>query len=380
MLIALAGAPNKGKSTLFNALTSGSAAVADYPFTTIDPNKGVAFVTAPCPHAEINSVCHPLNGSCANGVRRIPINVIDVAGLVPGAHAGRGMGNQFLSDVASADAIIVVSDASCGTDSEGNHADNVIVGRDVTDIVAELEAWFAKLLEKHAGRCHTLEELAAKLTGINVTEAQLKAAVAKAGVADNVAAWHEKQFLEVAKHLLPESKPIVVAANKCDLPLAKENLAKYDLPYPVIATSADSEVALQRASAKGLVGYDGKTITRKQELPPALDGAVKKLEALVAEWGSTGVDALLRQIVFEKLGLIVVYPVEDENKWCDSKGNVLPHSILLPKGGTAVDLAAKIHSDLAKGFLYALDGRTKMRLSKDTSLKAGDVVKIVSSR
>lgn len=380
MLIALAGAPNKGKSTLFNALTSGSATVADYPFTTIDPNKGVAFVTAPCPHAEVGSECNPLNGSCSNGVRRIPINVIDVAGLVPGAHTGRGMGNQFLADVAAAEAIILVSDLSCKTDSEGQHVDVAEPGRDVSDIVGELEAWFAKLLEKHAGRCHTLDELAAKLTGINVTEMQLKAAVAKSGVHDNVAAWHEKEYLAVAKQLLPESKPIVVAANKCDLPGAKENLAKYNLAFPIVATSADSEVALQRAAAKGIVDYDGKAIARKAALPPAFDAAIKKLEQLIADWGSTGVDELLKQVVFGKLGLIVVYPVEDENKWTDSKGNVLPHSILLRKGGTPIDLAAKIHSDLAKGFLYAIDGRTKMRLSKDTPLKAGDVVKIVSAR
>src|SRR5208282_5692991 len=111
MLIGIVGAPNKGKSTLFSALTLNDVAIADYPFTTIDPNKGVAYATKACPHAELGVKCKPRNAPCIGGIRQIPINVVDVAGLVEGAHLGKGMGNKFLNDLAAADALIIVSDA-----------------------------------------------------------------------------------------------------------------------------------------------------------------------------------------------------------------------------------------------------------------------------
>lgn len=386
MLFALVGAPNKGKSSLFNALTSGNAVVADYPFTTIDPNKGVAYASAPCPCRQLGVTCAPRNSRCEGGVRRIPINVIDVAGLVPGASEGKGMGNQFLNDIAAADALVCVADASGRTDVEGKPSQGCASWHDVAMVRGELAAWFAKLLERHCQRAggKGLPELARLLSGANVTELQLKKAVAAAGMPENLAAWHGGDFLTVARELLASSKPFIVAANKCDLPGAVENIEEMRSELegvPVIATSADCELALTRASAKGFIAYDGKTITCLQpSYPSQIDAALKKLEGFIAANRSTGCRELVDKIVFDVLGLIVAYPVEDEHKYCDHNGSVLPDAILLPRGSTPVDLAFKIHTDLGKGFLYAVDAKTKMKLARDAKLENGSVVKVLSSR
>jgi hypothetical protein len=103
------------------------------------------------------------------------------------------------------------------------------------------------------------------------------------------------------------------------------------------------------------------------------------VKALMQKYGSTGVQEAINISCFKLLRMVEVYPVEDEFKLADKKGNVLPDVRLLPEGSTAKDLAQTVHADLAKGFLYAVDARTKQRIGADHKLKSGDVVKIVSA-
>src|SRR5437899_9636740 len=86
------GKPNVGKSTFFAAATLQNVAIANYPFTTIKANRGTTYVRSPCPHTILGKPCNPVNSACSNGTRLIPVELIDVAGLVKGAHAGRGQG------------------------------------------------------------------------------------------------------------------------------------------------------------------------------------------------------------------------------------------------------------------------------------------------
>ena len=97
------------------------------------------------------------------------------------------------------------------------------------------------------------------------------------------------------------------------------------------------------------------------------------------KFGSTGVQEILNKIVFEDIGMIVVYPVEDDNKYCNAKGQVLPDAFLMPIGSTPKDMAYRVHTDIGNGFLYAVDARTKMRIKDTTELKSGDIIKIVSA-
>ena len=387
VLIGIVGLANKGKSTLFNALTEGNAEVANYPFTTIDPNKGVAFVAKPCPHAEIGRPCAPRNSKCVNGTRFIPVNVIDVAGLVPGAHEGRGKGNQFLSDLSQADALICVADASGGTDDEGRPVETGFHDpcRDVRFLEEEIDYWLAEVLYRNAVKLRGKpEQFKQFLSGLRIPEEEFR----HASQASDYSQISVQQYLSIASELRKKTKPIVIAANKADLPGAAENIEKMKaaFPYPVVAVSADAELSLKRAAAKGWIkivregGRESFEVTASN-LDSRIVSALQQIKQKTLDrFGSTGVQELLNLIVFDLLHAIVVYPVEDEKKWANHFGHVLPDALLLPNGSKAVDLAEKIHSDLAKGFLYAVDCRTNMKVSRDYLLKDGDVMKIVSAR
>ncbi|MDN5366872.1 MAG: ribosome-binding ATPase, partial [Candidatus Diapherotrites archaeon] len=114
--------------------------------------------------------------------------------------------------------------------------------------------------------------------------------------------------------------------------------------------------------------------------PQQKEGLEYIRERVLEPFGSTGVQKVINTAVFDVLKYKVVFPVEDENKWTDSRGNVLPDAFLLPEDGTALDLAFKIHTDIGKKFIAAIDARTKRRLGKDAILKNEDVIKIVAGR
>jgi ribosome-binding ATPase YchF (GTP1/OBG family) len=387
MIIGLVGGPNKGKTTLFNAMTCGSATVADYPFTTIDPNKGVAFANVPCPCRLLEVKCSPRNSKCENGVRRVPVNVVDVAGLVPGASLGKGMGSEFLSDVSVADVLVVVADASGRTDSEGRAAaKDYDVANDVEFIEGEMSAWLAKSLGKALKKLRGKElvEFADGLQSLGFTRDNVLKAVEKSNLPTRTLDWTDDDLPNLARVLLHESKPRIIAANKMDAPTAQgnyEQLKRELSPLRVIPVSADTELALQRGRDKGLLDYDGAIVKPKGEVVnPQVANAVEKISRYLGKWGDTGVQKIVDTAVFTVSNMIVVYPVEDETHYSDHFGRVLPDAILLPRGSTALDLAAAVHTDLAKHFLYAVDAFSKQRVSRTAPLSDGAVIKIVAAK
>ncbi|MFH1750067.1 MAG: YchF-related putative GTPase [Candidatus Micrarchaeota archaeon] len=390
MLVAIIGAPNKGKSTLFNALTMGDAAVASYPFTTIDPNKGVAYCSKECPHVRLQRQCDPNNSRCENGVRKIPINILDVAGLVEDAHEGKGMGNQFLSDVSQADCAIIVADASGGSDDAGNACppgshDPI---NDVLLIESELDFWYADVLRRNAQKAKgkKFEDFAHLLTGLKIPIEDLRHAAIDLELDEEKSwEWSKDEFSEMAQIIRKKTKPIVIAANKIDSDFGQENVdvLKAQFPgYPVFPIAADSELALRKAAQKGIIKYGGKGFELiDQSVLDVIKNALSKIqESVIDKFGSTGVQRLIDYCAFDLLNQMVAYPVEDEVHFSNHFGKVLPDAVLLRKGSKAFDLASKIHSDLAKHMLYAVDAEKKMRISKDADLHDGQIVKIVSAR
>ncbi len=387
MLIGLIGAPNKGKSTLFSAITMAQAEIADYPFTTIKPNVGVAYVTRECAEKGLGVRCNPRNSLCSEGVRRIPINVIDVAGLVPDAHLGRGMGNQFLNDLVGADVLIQVVDISGRTDSSGNASTGSDPAIDVSMVRDELVRWLADIIMKHSSALSRRDDggraLAELLAGLRVDTDQIRRAAESSCLTLSNINWQTADAVRFADALIGINKPVIIAANKLDISDAgKVEELRKRLPHnTVIGCSAAIELALRKAAKAGIVDYlpgDASFAVRRdvaQEQAKALD----YMKTYLRSNGGTGVQELINTAAFGFLGNIVVYPVEDEHRYTDHSGNVLPDAILIKEGSSAQDLAMRIHTDLAKSMLYAIDARKKIRVAKDYVLKDNDIIKIVSA-
>ncbi len=388
MLIGIIGAPNKGKSTLFSAITSNNVDIADYPFTTIDPNRGIGYVTHKCPEIELGIKCKARNSLCSNGTRKIPINIIDVAGLVENAHAGKGMGNQFLNDLSSSDAYIIVVDVSGKTDMNGNAAINADPFNDYNMVMNELIEWLSGIIKKHMRVMSRSENAAVALsevlTGFKINKKNIEDTINELSLTKSKINWNDDEIKNFSKLIIKISKPIVIAANKCDSEGADKRIEslRERLPnVPIFECSAAIELALIKADASKLIEYTpgNSNFNIIESVNFEKMNALAFMQKFISRNNGTGVHALLNGLVFNVLKEIVVYPVEDENKFTDNFGNVLPDAILVKNGSTAIDLARIIHTELANKMLYAIDARKKMRISKEQILQDNQIVKIVSA-
>ncbi len=392
MLIGLVGKPSCGKSTFFKAATLAEVEIASYPFTTIKPNRGIGYVKVECIDKEFGTKCNPNYGFCINGWRFVPIELMDVAGLVPGASEGKGLGNQFLDDLRQADAFVHIVDASGETDSEGNQVEGHDPCKDVLFLENELDSWFYNIFSKvwksfsRKAECEGLkfsEAVAKQFSGLKVSEEIVRKVMDKLAFSEKPSSWKEVQLKKFASELRKESKPMVIAANKCDKPTARENIQKLREHFGnlvVIPCSADSELALREAAKKGLVDYipgEGH-FEVKGNLTESQRQALQNIDERVLKvYGNTGVQQVLNYVVFDLLNYIAVFPAS-ANRLTDSKGNVLPDCFLMPSGSTALDFAYRLHTDFGKNFIKAIDARTKQARGKDYVLKHRDALEIVT--
>ncbi|MFP4655142.1 MAG: redox-regulated ATPase YchF [Methanohalobium sp.] len=387
--IGLAGKPNSGKSTFFKSATMADVDIANYPFTTISANRGVTYVRTECPCIELNHRC----GNCVDGVRFVPVEVIDVAGLVPDAWKGRGLGNAFLDELRQAKVIIHVIDASGSTDIEGNPVDRGSHDPldDIEFLNHEITMWMYGILKRNwdslsrkikAENLKLEEAIANQLGGAGVSDHQVHEALVASEISRDHVKWTDDNLVTLCDNIRAISKPVIVAANKIDM-APEENTKKLsDLDIIAVSTSSAAEFALKSASKSNVIKYlpgdDDFTIV-SDGMTKAQKRGLEDLREFLKKRGGTGVEDCINRAVFDSLDMVVVYPVEDENKWMDKKGRVLPDAYLMKKGSTPHDLAYQVHSDIGDHFLYAVDGRTRMRLGEKHKLDNGDVVKIVSS-
>jgi len=397
-MVGIVGKPNTGKSTFFSAATLAPAEIASYPFTTIKPNRGVGYIRTPCVHREFNVKDNPQNSLCMNGIRLIPVELIDCAGLVPGAWQGRGLGNQFLDEVRKADALIHVVDASGGTDIEGRL---VKVGshdplEDARFLETEITMWLAQIIKRDwAKTARTAESgatdlyalLEERLSGLAIKRAHIFEAVRKTGLnAEKPTFWSEDDLLRFLDTLRRIAKPMLLAANKIDLEPAEQNVERLKTSnYQVVPCCAEAELALRRAAEKEWIDYkpgDGNfNVLKPEALTETQNKALQTIrEKILIRFGSTGVQDAINAAYFKLLNMIVVYPVEDVEKLSDHKGNVLPDAYVVPYGTTARQLAYLIHTEIGEGFIYAVEAREKKRIGENYVLKDRDVISIVSAK
>ncbi len=389
-LIGIIGAPNKGKSTLFSALTMSPAKIADYPFTTIKPNLGVAYATRQCAEKALGVKCNARNNLCINGTRMIPVTVVDVAGLVEGAHSGEGMGNQFLNDLSAADAFMLVVDATGRTDAKGMPSSGSRPAEDVKMVMNELSQWLYEIIKRHMPTISkspkAADAIQATLSSMKIRGSDIEYAIEKCHLTSGKVGWLDSDILAFSKALLEKAKPIAIVANKIDMASAKRNAEELRRELPnntVFECSAVIELALREAASQKIIDYvPGSREVRI--LSDHVSNDQRKAIARIQDFlgrqeHGTGVQDALNSIVFDVLGDIVVYPVEDENKYTNHFGEVLPDAILVKRGSTALDLANTVHSDLADSMIYAIDAVKKIRVGKDYVLKDGDVIRIVSA-
>ncbi|MDI9643865.1 MAG: redox-regulated ATPase YchF [Candidatus Verstraetearchaeota archaeon] len=398
--IGIIGKTNAGKTTLFNAVTMMNAEVSNYPFTTKEPNVGIGYAKTACVCKELGVKDNPQNSVCIDGWRFIPVEIVDLPGLIKGASEGLGLGTKFLSVAAQADALLHVVDASGSINARGEICEPGMGSplADYYDVEEELIKWYTKNLLENADKIKRLlqnksmrlqDALYEILSGIKVSPSHIKEALSRTKL-DGIPFedWEEEEFRSFATEIRYLSKPTLLVANKMDMPVAERNLKGLLDTFGksfVVPASADVELLLRKAERAGAISYipgDEKFVVKDSaSLTPKQKWALEYVKSRVFDkWLHTGVDQAITIAVLKLLKRNVVYPVEDAKRYSDRKGNVLPDAFLMPQGSTPRDLAKEIHSELYENYLYAIDSVSGLRLPNDYELRDRDVITIVTSK
>ena len=396
--IGLIGKTNTGKTTFFNSSTLSSDEISTYPFTTKKSSTSIGYAITLCVHPEFNVIDNPNNSKCKDGWRYIPIELIDLPGLLKDSWKGKGLGNQFLSIASQSDALLHVVDASGSIDSSGRIAEVGSGGpvSDFADIEEELNMWYQKIFEGNRDKLKKIAEsdndqtnaLTQLYQGMGVKKSHVKEALRITQLEEKIIENYDiKDSKKFSTELRRISKPTLIVANKIDVKGASKNFQRLRERYNdmiVIPASADSELSLRRAEQSELIKYSPGSeqfdILRTNDLNQKQRDALDFIKSdIMGEYMRTGVQFAINVTVFKLLKMNSIYPVTIPEKLSDKKGRVLPDLILLKDGSTIVDLAKEIHSDLTKGLLYAKDLRYNLRVPTNYQLRDRDVISLVSA-
>jgi len=386
--IGLIGKPNAGKSTLFTSLTQVPVEIANYPFTTVKPNLGMSYIKVKCPESEIGKKCNPREGMCINGIRHVPVEIIDVPGLIEGASEGKGMGNEFLDNLRNSDALIHIFDPFDIGGSSGRHEfDLGRLEREILSTENELINWFSNRIfrdwEKFSRKSDASGEriessLHVKLASFGLTEKDIASVLAEEFFPGKLSIWDKEDAVKFATLVFTKVKPMVRVSNKADL-FSPDQFKKIRETHPeFMFVSAEFELAVTKAFISGIIDRTDTDFTVSVKASTMQREALDKIRSFFHTEGISRSYDIIERISRRLLHHIVVYPVYDESSWSDKSGNVLPDAFLIPEGSTALDLAYKIHTQIGEGFIRAIDARSHRVVGRDHVLSDGDVIRIVS--
>ncbi len=398
MLIGVVGKPSVGKSTFFKAVTLAEVEIANYPFTTIRPNSGVGYVKVDCVDVEFGVKCNPRVGFCIDGKRFVPVQLLDVAGLVPGAHEGKGMGNQFLDDLNQADVLIHVIDISGSVNEKGEPVTPLSYDPsfDVKFLEEELDMWYLRLIQKgwerfartvNQERPQLNKAVAKQLSAMRVTEGLMETVIEKLALPSDIMLWDTDILKRIARELRKITKPLIIAANKIDYSGAQKNLERLTKEFPdylIVPCSAEGELALREAAKHEVIKYipgeKAFEIIKETQLNERQKKGLEFIKTqLLDSFGSTGVQQVLDMAVFTLLGYKAIFPA-GVHKLGDKEGNILPDCFLMPPQTTALDFAFKLHTDIGKNFVKAISVKTKRPVGKDYVLMHRDMIEIATAK
>ena len=397
MIIGIVGKPNVGKSAFFRAVTLAAAESGNFPFTTINPNSAIGYVKVKDPALDFDKRSNPRDGYVIDDYRFVPVELIDVAGLVPGAHEGKGLGNKFLDDLRQADVLIHIIDLSGSTNDKGEPIDfnTYNPSNDIKFLEDELNHWYYNIIKRNWDSIDKKIRMQGQkiedafhsvLSGLKISIDQIISAVLdlkldKDSLGDNL--------FELAVRLREISKPMIIGANKCDVlqdnNLWKEKLEKLQQEFPdyiIIPTAAQYEFNLKKALEAEILSYcPGESsfkITDESKLNDVQKSGLEKIQNLMNDMNSTGVQQCLDKAIFELLKMKPIFP--GGSKLEDDKGNVLPDCFLMNKDATALDFAYRLHTDFGKNFVQAINIKKKIPVGKDHVLDFGDIIEIRAGR
>ncbi|KAM9991768.1 hypothetical protein ACTFIZ_012441 [Dictyostelium cf. discoideum] len=412
LIIGCIGKPSAGKSSFLNAATDSTAKVGNYPFTTIEPNIGVAYyiTECPCKKYDKSSLCSPRYGTCKDGNRNIPVKMLDVAGLVPGASEGKGLGNQFLDDLRHAHVLLHVVDVSGNTNEKGEETTGYDPINDIQWLKEEIHSWIFNNLWKRWGNIIRKQAstkspadliLQKKLSGYGTRISVVRQSLENIDLREpiNLSVWTDDDVHKFVNSFLDVRFPTVLALNKVDQSTSDLNISRICSKYPdysMIPTSALAECFLRKMKSQGFIEYkegddnfktyddctDSEKInTKLKQSDDKLKSRLEKLRDLVLfRYGSTGIQTAIKEAV-ELKKFIPVYPVKNlKSLSCDkSGGSVLRDCMLVPQGTQVREFAAMLHPDLDKYYLYA-EGITGQRLGENDEITlSNNIIKFTTA-
>jgi len=391
--IGLVGKPSVGKSSFFNAATMNDVPEGAYPFTTIDPSVGEAYVRVDCAAPEFGETCTPNLGVCRDGTRFVPTKLVDVAGLIPGAHEGNGLGNQFLTDLNEADVLIHIVDFSGKTDIEGEATEGHDPREDIDFLENELDMWYLGILEdgiekhetKYKGADAQIEvDLAEQMSAFKTNKDEIKQIILSLGLELDTETWDADDREALAREIRKRTKPMLIAANKMDTPEAQANWDEItaDSDYDhltFVPASAHAEKALKTADEAGVVDYTAGEdhFEIVDDISADQEAGLEQIREFVDEFGATGVQQAIETALFDVLGCMAIFP-GSANGSADEKG-VFRDCFILPEDSTTSDFAYFLHSDIGDGLLHGIDCRSNRQIGADHELDHRDVVEIIST-